>query len=363
MEIMPRKTVTKKTYLRQKVTVLIVLMLSLVGIFYVDSKILPKDPKKDAFMIMKACQGSKDTRACYSKNFYGLTKNTNIYYSIEVLHSLQAIDSSSLGCHLIAHYMARAEMGKDSSRWKSLVNKIPHEECLGGYLHGVIEAMIDENYTSNLNKSTIKEICQEIKDPRDCEHIMGHLVLVQEEGSIEKALEICGDLPDKASYRCSAGVFMENVQRGNLIAHGIVSFAKWDDKFVSNIEATCNKFSGLLGEACWHELAAAIAPVVNYNPEEIHDYCLRAPNENAKNKCYMNGIAISFRSPKFNFAQSPQLCAPFSQNSRKYEDCLLWLLERMVKEKFVDQAQRFCTNTEESYRNFCRQELSSLLSN
>jgi hypothetical protein len=106
-------------------------------------------------------------------------------------------------------------------------------------MHGIIEGRgrADKNFT--INPDTAYAICKEIEINRpdkayfdihkNCIHTIGHLILVQEGGDVDKSVNICNALTEDSKLHCLIAVFMENLQQQNLRVHDIRNSLIFDD--------------------------------------------------------------------------------------------------------------------------------------
>lgn len=140
---------------------------------------------KKAEAIYVACQSIAYKENCYADQLYALTKREKMEFAKQVLFELQKIDPlQARGCHLMAHKISYAEMEKDPSKWLILLRQQEPDLCTGGFLHGILEIHMKYDKNFNLTASQFPVICSNVKQTGilSCNHILGHLLLVEKGG-------------------------------------------------------------------------------------------------------------------------------------------------------------------------------------
>ena len=218
---------------------------------------------KKSLEINNKCKDSIDKDHCYGEFFYIFTHKYNLADSVAILQNLQKINpEGTRGCHFMAHKISQAEVEKDPKQWLNIIKKVSPSMCTGGFLHGVLEAHVGDDPSFEINSTSVNYICENVLSyssfaQRSCAHNFGHLMLIQTNGSIPKAVDQCGKL-NKLSfkYECLSGTFMENITMENLVAHAIEpKRLPWTEKRAGEIEILCSQYSDLQAKACWKELS------------------------------------------------------------------------------------------------------------
>lgn len=237
------------------------------------------------------------------------------------------------GCHFKAHLIGFAAVKKDPANWEELLSKYSFSECTGGYLMGILEGHKYFDTSFKLDEQTSVKICAKIakkssdqKSEMTCMHTMGHLFLAEEQGKIEKALNICSKLDSLYRYECFAGVFMENIYRRNLRAHQIAEELVWTEENIAKQKNLCNTYSGDMAKACWREISHMFVHQSKNNPSAVYKACYSAPNREFSEECYIHAVGIMTLSANFKEKNKKTLCDPY----KKYKS-LLMRCESVVK--------------------------------
>lgn len=327
------------------------------------------NPQQEAEKIYSNCQG-KDLNICYPESFGELTKVSTLPLALTTLHLLQDLDPSSRGCHLIAHYIAISETLKKPNRWKDLISTLDPNECGGGFIHGVLEAHWRVDHFFQLNANSLNDICEYVDSKAhqkgaesSCDHIMGHILLSVENADIDKAVHECEKVAPKYRFGCSTGVFMENLTRENLVAHGLAQPLKWDEETTKKQETLCQNYSGETATGCWREMAHLYSSLANLDPYNIHQLCLKAPTKDSQNQCYYHSIDISMASSHFSSNILPKICSFYSSDNLK--GCIDRLVHgaTSVTPKYADRVINFCQILSNDPKYYCFTKLGQSLAN
>lgn len=332
------------------------------------------NPKKVAEEIYTLCQDRNPRDACYAGNFYTLAKSERFDFTHKVLVELRGIDKTVSDCHFIAHQIALSEVGSNPAGWMSLFKEFSPEECAGGFLHGVIEGYGRTDSSFTITGDTLSEVCREVEKIhsekgdfeiyRGCVHTMGHLLLVQEDGNVDKAVKICLSLPENSVLACSFGVFMENLQRQNLKAHGVRNSIVFDNKTKSEETDRCGQYSGIVSEACWQNISWFFNKINNYDQGALYEDCKKAPTGIAVSRCYTWGasvIGLYRLSEQIQAKDLTGLCDPLKNNQEFFNRCLKGVVSYLLlaNSAFFDDVQNFCQGLEERDKNVCLSELKN----
>jgi hypothetical protein len=279
-----------------------------------------------------------------------------------VLHSLQSLDSFAVGCHLIAHGIGWGTFEHDPTTWQQDIRTID-PSCNYGAPHGIIEAYLASQPDHTLNKKVLPQFCGET--PRaDCNHIIGHLTLVETRGDISKALNLCDAFQGNSTQLdfCYTGVFMEEETALNLVDHGFAdqSWLDWASR-LPTLTKMCLTYKDEAGLACWTELVHVIAVKYNNNPKQVFDYCSQNPVSAAAMRCKRHGIGMIAAAHNFDIASIKSMCDLSQHNDPNFKsDCYVQLaasdLSTIPQDK--DKVQVFCTSLEAQYQQACLNQVS-----
>jgi hypothetical protein len=334
------------------------------------------DAKKVAASIHSSCFSNIRRDECYSKNFFNLTKTGSFTFSRKVLSELETIDSTVKDCHFIAHQIALAEVIKKPERWMNLFEEFSPQECSRGYMHGIIEGHQRADPSFKINSVTISEICTDIEMFyseagsydifRNCVHTMGHLLLVQERGNVEGAVNLCLGMEEKIRYPCSFGVFMENLQRQNLQAHGIPGRTAFNSSAKEAEIKRCKGYSALAADACWENISWLFNKINNYDPEKLIDDCRNAQSESALSKCYSwgsNVIALYRLSGQLEEKDIDGICDALNFQEGIFNECIEKTVYYLIvaNKSMQPYVWDFCSKLQGSSREVCFKQLETSL--
>lgn len=316
--------------------------------------------------IIKNCEKLSYKEYCYADQLYGISKRNDLVYAKNVLTSLQKEDPiQSRGCHLMGHKIAYAEMEKDPTSWKTLLQSQDPNFCTGGFMHGVLEAHMRYDSTFTLNAQTFPVICSNVKNVGNgmlsCKHILGHLLLVEKQGNIKQAVAVCGEVEDYASMiECLSGSFMENITRLNLIDHGLAKPLEYSWKEAAKIEDMCRGYAGLAEQACWKELSYMYITLNNSDPNGVYTSCNRAPEQVFRDECYLYGVGNLVVYSTFQQKNLPYLCDKYTIDDPLYDRCVSHVIGAMLTSSpdFIDRTDLLCQSVYPSYQKQCYTHIS-----
>lgn len=325
--------------------------------------------KNNAERIFKSCQSLGYKETCYADQFKELTKVTDSKISRKVLASLQQIDPiNARGCHLMAHYISSSETRKDPAKWLDLLGEQDANSCSGGYIHGILEAHIGDDPSFELNAQAFPVICDHIKDPQrarlSCFHNLGHILLAEQHNNIDSSVNVCNQLANYwESYECLSGVFMENLTRLNLEAHGLGYIKIWNKAFVEETEKLCSQYEYYIAKACWKETSYLYFTVNNEDPEELYQACKKAPNKIFQDECYIYGVGNMIASSRFKEANIKKLCNVYKPDNELYPVCYYQVIGGMLTSSitFSDWAIEFCNFADDSFKSKCFNRIGLVL--
>src|SRR3989344_9098905 len=305
---------------------------------------------------LKNASLSKGKDNCYAEEFKKLGEQNGDVFSFKVLDSLQRIDPDAIGCHLIAHGIGTGSYKREPENWRILVQNI-NSSCSYGAPHGVLESYVLTLPEKSLNKDVIPTICGEA--PRaDCNHIIGHLLLVQTDADVSKALNLCEVFTDpRQNNFCISGVFMEYQTALNLVAHDLVpkSWLNWPPR-LGELEKLCRSYSGKYAEGCWEEIVHVALVKFNNDAKTIFDFCSTAQVPNGAKRCKRHSIGIIGASRNFNLASLKSICSLPQKNDPSFEEeCYTALVSSALSTipSIVPEATSFCQSLEKQFQSSC----------
>lgn len=356
-------------------TVLIVFLsffvLGLAIVYVYSFKLVKSSQKERPFGIASeverlyaACDRYSHKEQCYADGFYRLSQKTDLTFAKNILLALQRKDPrDARGCHLMAHKIAYAQMEKDPSKWKELLSKQDPNFCTGGFMHGILEKHMQADQKFGLTADQFPVICSIVKDQGtlSCNHILGHLLLVEKGGYIDYALGICKDVTDNAArYECMSGVFMENLTRLNLVDHKLAKPLPWNVENTKKIEALCSRHSGEQAEACWKEISYMYITISDEDPTGLYNKCYSLAQKNFQEACYIYGAGNMVVFSNFKAANLPRVCAPFIEKDwDMYDKCLGQITGSMMASspEFRDNVISVCTTAARGYNAHCFRQI------
>ncbi|HEY5601370.1 MAG TPA: hypothetical protein VIK81_04800 [Patescibacteria group bacterium] len=352
--------------MKQKFTLIILAAIAivlLVLLFFTGStgESSPDSVQKTASKVLENCQNNKYFLSCYQQNFSQITKNTNVGFAKQVLGELQQKDKRVLLCHSIAHEIASAVIVKNPDQALQLLATFDPNECAGGYFHGIIESMAGLNADFNLNGEEIDKFCSVMPDDYQkgsCTHILGHIVLVETDAQIDRALDICRGVAFKKE-ECFSGVFMENISKANLVEHGLADAQpEWTADYALSLEEICNNYDGDIARSCRIEMGSVYATLYNNEPGPILVACQKSGKADFSNGCYLRGVvraAIWLDSDQ----QIQSLCDPFDYDLPVYQDCVAKIVDALIKNSpdFLEKAVAYCSRMRSSSIQYCHRVL------
>ncbi len=303
---------------------------------------------------------SKGKENCYAEEFKKIGEKNGPDYSFKVLESLQGIDPEAKGCHLISHGIGWGSYKRDPNNWRSLMQNMS-PSCNYGSIHGVLESYINSLPDKSLKKDIIPSICGD--NPRaDCNHILGHLLLVQTDADVKKALDLCEVFKDpQQNSFCISGVFMEYQTALNLVAHDLVppSWLNWPTR-LGELEKLCRSYGGKYAEGCWEEIVHVALVKFNNDPKKIFDFCSTAQVPNGAKRCKRHSIGIIGASRNFNLASLKSICSLPQKNGQQNDpnfeaECYPALVSSALSTipTMIPEATSFCRSLNSQFQESC----------
>lgn len=311
------------------------------------------DPSPES-LIIAICSANVSKEQCYARELEKVARANGSEAGFALLQKIQTLDEDAYGCHFIAHGISYGAFERSPETWKTDLRNVS-SACSYGGIHGYLEKAFDR-FDLSLSKEHIADICGTTPHA-DCNHSLGHLLLVEHHGDIENALPVCDAFtsPTQRDF-CLGGVFMEQITATNLMNHGIAdsSYQDWPQRLPSLTEA-CMTYSGPRAVACWMELAHAI--VAKYGPDyaRTYAYCMDAPEEDARTACAKHAIGITLAIFRFNPQAAHSICTSTADSFT--EECHMQIVSSLLATipDALEEALAYCDAIEPPYRDTCRE--------
>src|SRR3989344_7634806 len=302
---------------------------------------------------------------CYYKEFKKISEENGYEFAFSTLFELQKIDPDSQGCHLIAHGIGTGAYKRNPNDWQKLI-QILYSGCSYGAIHGVIENYVATLPEKNLTPEIMSTLCGE--NPRaDCNHIFGHLVLVQTEGNIDDGLKLCdafnGDHRQKMF--CYTGVFMEYQTALDLIEHGFApkSWLNWPER-VPELEKICRSYSGDAGITCWEEIVHAVALKFKNDAKKVFDFCSTAQINEGAIRCRRHAIGILVAGNNYDLEDEKRMCDLVQPHDPNFKsECYVYIIGSTlasIPQSGGIKAISMCDGLEEQYKKSCFGEIGTM---
>lgn len=320
---------------------------------------------EEAQKIDDLCKSSSEKDQCFGSAFYKITKKSDSTFAIEVLKHLQKIDPQNAnGCHFMAHKISQAEVEKNPKMWNKIIQDVSPSLCTGGFLHGVIEAHMATDSSFAINEQSFKSVCDSVYEKhrtwfawRGCVHNMGHLMLVEQQGNIERAINACDKIThDGIRYECFSGTFMEKITSENLVAHGLLdNIPSWDMRLEKEMEDLCSKYSGTQARACWKVISYVYFATSSHNPTGLFGKCQRAPEKNMRDECFIYGAGNLVATTRFDQSNLKLVCHQFPRENPLFEPCMEQIIGSLLTSTTdnLDNTTKLCSNSYENYKQAC----------
>lgn len=283
--------------------------------------------------------GARDTsmnkETCYSKAMQDIALRRGPEDAFGVLFNLQKKDADAIGCHFISHGIGYGTYERDPSHWQKDIQTI-NRSCTYGAVHGIIE-----KYTATLPHGLTTDIIPTIcgSNPiADCNHIIGHLLLVKTRGNVNNALNLCNvfDTEKRQKAFCLSGVFMEQITALNLINHGYApeSWHNWAAR-VDDLEKLCRAQDGERAVACWEEIVHAVIIKFNNDPAKTFAFCNKSPLLEATRACRYHGIGILATNTNFDTDKMLHICSVPQSDEPDFEgNCYTRLVSSILSTSY-----------------------------
>jgi hypothetical protein len=248
--------------------------------------------------------------SCYNEAFRAYAREHGAEGAFETLWELQKIDTDTESCHFLGHGIGYGSYERSPREWRSSFMSVP-QECSYGAMHGILELALAD-LPGGLTSEVLPTICG--PEPKTtCNHIVGHLTLIEARGSIPDALRLCTSLPDEGEYaECASGVFMEYETATNLVAHGLAdeTYYEWQRR-LPELKALCDAQDAVEAIQCWRMLAYVITDAYGHDAEDSFAACGEGPNEAARSGCVILATGILVTHPGITNAERRRICEAF----------------------------------------------------
>lgn len=197
-----------------------------------------------------------------------------------------------------------------------------------------------------------------------CVHFMGHVFILNAYGELAEALPLCQSIKNEWQFDCYDGIFMEDHQKLILSDHGIMPIPPMTPEYVQGLVKKCNEYDGIMGSACWTEMAEIYAHTYGYQPDIIFKGCSNAKSAQFAKNCYLKGVIAMSTYYTFNTPETlVSLCSYYGKDPNTYAECTYNLLSSLMyySPKFAPRGIMLCLNIQEQYQPQCYGYLSERL--
>lgn len=314
-----------------------------------------RSPAAAAARIVSACT-NRAKEHCYASFLEDYARSAGGTRAFEALSLIQGKDREAIGCHFIAHGIGYGAYLREPQNWQKLVQTLP-QACSYGAIHGVIEKYLATLPQGRLTREVIPTICGQ-EPIADCNHIVGHLILVETGADIPAALKLCGVFPEERQLDfCATGVFMEHSTALNLIAHKLApeSWKNWPARVPEIVSLCRSQTDDRFIAACWEESVHAALEKFYYEPQRIFDYCGQAPIADAHLRCRRHAIGIMAAHINFDLEKARSICGVPQPDAAFEEECYGHVTASLMA---TDPAagirvDEFCRTLPASYQSTC----------
>ena len=291
--------------------------------------------------------GSVEMFACYEKFYQGVVSNDGPKVAMVDLktryHNEPYVKSE---CHQLAHVVGRAATAKYPTVDEAYIRG--DSACWSGYYHGVIESVMYQIGSSNINFETLDGICRSLAnrepysfDHYNCVHGIGHGAMYINDNELFVSLALCDKLQNEwERSSCWGGVFMENIIADN--KNHFTNYLKPEDPLYpcnavtdkqkstcylmqtsymlklkngnfATVFALCNTIDEAYIDTCYQSLGRDASGWTISDPVETRDYCLLGPDERAQSNCVV-GAVKDFISYHHSDVQAKGFCNLLKEN-------------------------------------------------
>jgi hypothetical protein len=299
-----------------------------------------------------------------------LAKKLPLSTSLRILKRLASLDERTIDCHILAHTLMRQYVKDNPTKWGEFLKEIDPYGCNWGFFHGIIEtkSLVDKSF--RINATSIPRLCDEFQAvvkganlDQTCSHIMGHLLLIEENASIPDALAVCNKTPSHMHRECFAGIFMENYTRDNIVAHGLGEMIPWTDERVSQLEGICQSVPDEEAFSCWQEMAHLYTARTPEKPEKVYAQCQKAEKKSFVDSCYIHAVNSLAQAKGADKPYLSRLCMPYKDDQLSYSSCLNTVIRSLIYSNLdlTKRALLLCDASPDADRMTCYSILTDAL--
>lgn len=235
-----------------------------------------------------------------------------------------------------------------------------------GCQHGFFEYTLSQ--TNSYEEAALK-ICE--NTPADkpklyayCYHGVGHGLMMAFAYNLDKALNICNNLPRNAIQSCWQGTFMENSNLAVGDQSKVRGFSSRDPL------APCNKVEDRYVWQCYINHAGYLMMVTNLDFKKAAQICLSSPNGGIKPCIQSIGLMTTnpiwqrsvkevdtINNPKKNVEVAWQICSELPEVT--HENCVIGAVGNILNfdEINISRVSAFCSLVDKEYKNICFSEI------
>lgn len=365
-----------RKYLPAAIFIILLLIITEIGIYFSLNN-PRKNLANDTNALLSKCLNQTQWEKCYGEQFQSLTKSEGVKYAIEVKQKVSQKDERTWSCHLIAHYIALANVNQDPKHALDIFKYVNLTDCAYGYIHGTVEGLsrFDQSYI--VTAKTAPKICQQIASANNsesddgCFHAMGHVILSNfcnpnVPKAVDKALSSCSTLSINQKKQCYEGVFMESFTRDDLNTHCATPYVDWfnSKKVAEDQEKLCGNYTGEKATSCWQEISHIYQAQAKHNPEQVYNDCLKSGKLSDAAVCYNHQVSLLYSTPNLvGKYKGATICDMFSDNPQYmglcYNATVVGLLYTSLN--YFPQAKSLCTNIKNEYQKGCFESMITFL--
>jgi hypothetical protein len=303
---------------------------------------------------------------CYTTELQKVVRTYGLATGEATLLILQEKEPFTRSCHVISHNMSNEAYKRNPRDFYTLINSVNVNICSSGFLHGVLEAYTANNPETEADGAFIDDICGRGNNPyrnRTCIHFIGHVLLVNAFGNLSEALEGCRSVRPEWQFNCYDGIFMEDHQKVILSQHNMFPLPTLDEAYFNKIEGVCLTKTGIIGKACWTEMAEMYAHAYGYIPDIIFKNCSKAQTDEFDRDCYSKGVIAMAIYPGFDTTEKLKSLCSFYKEATVYDSCTQTLLSSLIynSPKFTTRGVTLCSSFTSTYTEQCFKYLGTRL--
>lgn len=301
---------------------------------------------------------------CYANAYADISYRYGSEFAIESLYELQDIDPVALGCHFIAHGIGWGSYRRDPEKWSIAMQK-SSPACSYGEQMGLIEQYVLSLPDGALNPDDVEAICGD-NPIADCNHAVGHMMLLNTNNDFKKATELCDGIQKKQQrFMCYHGAFMERFISSNLIDHGLLpqSMGAWPARTPLNVEICKSYGTSELGHACWREIVHPAVLYYRSRVEQVFRLCEQAPDPEFALTCKYHSLPEFAGQLEHNFEATRKVCE-VEKDEEFRGNCYRMLVSLKMQFSSFEQAAdspAFCASIDQKFQRDCFQNIAHFM--